>query len=140
MMTENANTFEGWAILELMGHRRLAGKLSEAIIGGASFIRIDVPTLCTGTAANWCPLHGDCKCPHPEIEKNDPGCPLHNDRSPHGEEWAATQFYSASAVYCITPTTEDIARKVAASAQPAPVQRWELPPASSRFDDSDLEA
>ena len=36
------NTFEGWALLELMGHRRLAGKLSEAVIGGASFIRIDV--------------------------------------------------------------------------------------------------
>ena len=36
------NTFEGWAILELMGHRKLAGKLSEAVIGGASFIRIDL--------------------------------------------------------------------------------------------------
>lgn len=34
---------DGWAILELMGHRRLAGHLSEVQIGGASFIRIDVP-------------------------------------------------------------------------------------------------
>lgn len=34
--------FEHWAILELMGHRRLAGVVSEAEIAGAGFIRIDV--------------------------------------------------------------------------------------------------
>ncbi len=39
----NSETFEGWAILELMGHRRLAGKLSEQEIAGAGFIRIDIP-------------------------------------------------------------------------------------------------
>ncbi len=41
----------------------------------------------------------------------------------------ATQFYSPAAVYCLTPTTETIARGVAKQSQPAPVQRWELPPA-----------
>lgn len=40
-MAEKA--FEEWAILELMGHRRLAGLVREVSIGGASFIRIDVP-------------------------------------------------------------------------------------------------
>lgn len=35
-------TFEGWAIVELMGHRRLAGHVSEAQIGGASMLRLDV--------------------------------------------------------------------------------------------------
>lgn len=34
---------ERWVLLELMGHRRLAGKLTEETIGGASFLRIDVP-------------------------------------------------------------------------------------------------
>jgi len=44
-----------------------------------------------------------------------------------GSEAVATQFYSPSAVYCITPTTEDIARKVAGiSASPFPVTRFEL--------------
>lgn len=38
----------------------------------------------------------------------------------------ATQIYSPSAVYCITPVTEEIARKVAAGCDPAPVTRWEL--------------
>lgn len=43
-MTEETRTpFEEWAILELMGHRRLAGKVTEQEIAGARFIRIDVP-------------------------------------------------------------------------------------------------
>jgi hypothetical protein len=88
--SEEKSAFEGWAILELMGHRRLAGYLSEQAIGGASFIRIDVP--------------GD------------------------GDTKIATQFYSGAAVYCITPTTEAIARAVAKRSEPAPVQRWELAP------------
>lgn len=35
--------FAGWVILELMGHRRLGGYLSEEVIGGGSFLRLDVP-------------------------------------------------------------------------------------------------
>lgn len=94
-------TFEGWAILELMGHRRLGGHLSEATIAGGAFIRIDVPS--------------------PDDKGN------------------ATQFYSPSAVYCVTPTTEETARAVAKLAQPAPVNRWELPqlPAATEYSDHD---
>ena len=32
----------GWAVLELMGHRRLAGYVSECEIAGAKMLRIDV--------------------------------------------------------------------------------------------------
>ena len=35
--------FEEWAVLELFGHQRLAGLVSEVQIGGASFVRVDVP-------------------------------------------------------------------------------------------------
>src|SRR3954451_15011382 len=87
---DEENGIEGWAILELMGHRRLGGRLSEATIAGAAFVRIDVP--------------------HP------------NDSS----QVAATQFYSPTAVYAITPTTEEIACALAIRA-PQPVTRWELP-------------
>lgn len=72
-----------WAIVELMGHRRLTGQISEETIAGAAFLRLDIPS--------------------------DP---------------PVTQFYAPSAVYCITPTTEDVAR--AAMARPEPVSRWEL--------------
>lgn len=39
-MTEK---FEAYALVELFGHQRMAGKVTEQSIGGASFIRIDVP-------------------------------------------------------------------------------------------------
>jgi hypothetical protein len=88
MSTEQETTFEGWAILELMGHRRLIGRLSTATIAGASFLRIDIPQ---------------------EGDKD------------------ATQFYSPSAVYAITPTTEELARRAAHLNTVAPVSRFELP-------------
>jgi hypothetical protein len=83
----NEEKFEQWAILELMGHRRLAGKVTDAEIGGGAFIRIDIPMR-------------------------------------NGEN--STQFYSPGAVYCITPTTEEIACKMAMTYQPEPVNRWEF--------------
>ena len=35
--------FECWAILELFGHTMLAGKVSEQVVSGVAFIRVDVP-------------------------------------------------------------------------------------------------
>jgi len=35
--------FESWAIIELFGHQQIAGLLTEAAIGGCSFVRVDVP-------------------------------------------------------------------------------------------------
>ncbi len=39
-MTEDTNM---WAIVELMGHNRIAGKVSEQTIAGQAFLRVDVP-------------------------------------------------------------------------------------------------
>jgi len=41
-MTES-KTYADWSILELMGHRRLAGYVTEVEIAGKGFLRIDVP-------------------------------------------------------------------------------------------------
>jgi hypothetical protein len=84
-----SEAFEQWSIVELMGHRRLAGRVSEANLFGTTLIRIDVP------------------------------------KSRTSQEYV-TQFYAPSALYCLTPTTEEIARGIAADSQPRPVQRWEL--------------
>lgn len=35
--------FEAFALIELFGHSRMAGKVTEQSIGGSSFIRVDVP-------------------------------------------------------------------------------------------------
>jgi hypothetical protein len=41
--TEATPAFEGWAVVELFGHRKLAGRVSEAEIAGAGFVKLDVP-------------------------------------------------------------------------------------------------
>lgn len=41
-MTDEAE-FEGWAILQLMGHRTRPGYLKEVEIAGTKMLRIDIP-------------------------------------------------------------------------------------------------
>jgi hypothetical protein len=38
-----AEKFEQWCIVELFGHTKIAGWVTEASIGGCNFIRVDVP-------------------------------------------------------------------------------------------------
>lgn len=40
--------FEQWAVVELFGHQKIAGRVSNAQIGGATFIRVDVPQISDG--------------------------------------------------------------------------------------------
>lgn len=39
-----ADKFEAWGIVELMGHQRAAGRLTEEQIAGSNLLRVDVPT------------------------------------------------------------------------------------------------
>ncbi len=39
-MTEK---FEAWGLVELMGHQRVAGRLSEQPVGGGNMLRVDIP-------------------------------------------------------------------------------------------------
>lgn len=43
MEEQTEQKFDQWAILDLFGHQRTAGHVTEATIGGCSFVRIDVP-------------------------------------------------------------------------------------------------
>lgn len=90
-MSQTKEPFADWAILELMGHRRLAGFVQEVELAGSGVLRIDIP--------------------------NEP--PL-------------TQFYPPSAIYCLTPTTEELARALGKRAVAGPVSYYELPPAIPR--------
>lgn len=94
-----SESFDQWAILELMGHVRLAGRVTEEEHFGAKLGRIDIP-------------NGD---------------------------GFATQWFSGGSIYRLTPTTEEIARNVAANNQPQPVHRWELPAPAGRITPEHLE-
>ncbi len=84
-----ATSFGSWAILELMGHRRLGGYVTEETRFGVAMCRIDVPAI-------------DAHAGY-------------------------TQYYTASAIYCVSPTTEVLARGVSRGNRPAPVMQYELP-------------
>ena len=42
-MTESTSLFPCWAIIEIMGHQRYAGMVSEMPVAGVGMLRIDVP-------------------------------------------------------------------------------------------------
>lgn len=41
MTTENK--FDEWALVELFGHQKIVGRVSEASLAGGAFLRVDVP-------------------------------------------------------------------------------------------------
>ena len=89
-MTEAVQeAFQTWAILEIFGHQRYAGLVSEQTIGGASFVRIDVPA-----------IEG---------------------------QLAFTKLLGATAIYGITPVSEEIAKGMAGQMRKRPIDVFELP-------------
>lgn len=47
---ETPKPFEQWALIELFGHQRIAGLVTEQTVGGCAFLRVDVPAV-NGTSA-----------------------------------------------------------------------------------------
>lgn len=50
-------SFKQWAIIELFGHQRIAGLVTEQSVGGCSFVRVDVPE--TKKAPAFTKLYGN---------------------------------------------------------------------------------
>lgn len=44
-MADNTDSaaFDEWVVVELLGHRRVAGRIRETQIAGAGFLRLDIP-------------------------------------------------------------------------------------------------
>jgi hypothetical protein len=92
--TQPIEKFEEWCIVEVMGHKRFAGFVTNQAIGGAGFVRVDVPAV--------------------EIP-NQEALP------------AFTKFFAPSAIYCISPCTEETARAFAAELRTESFARYEAP-------------
>lgn len=86
-MRESMEKFDTWGVLEVMGHKRYAGRITEQTIAGAALVRVDVP---------------------PAVDS-------------HGQLVAEySKMFGVGSVYCLTPTTEAVARRVAEQ-----LARWE---------------
>lgn len=42
-MEQTSEKFDCWALIEVMGHSRYAGRVTEQAVGGCNFVRVDVP-------------------------------------------------------------------------------------------------
>lgn len=91
-MGEN-RSYEGFALVELMGHRQRVGYVTEVEMYGGRLLRIDIPILDENTAAEIPQLPG-------EEGQND--------------GWA-TEFYGTASIYSLRPVTAEVAFDLARS-------------------------
>lgn len=98
MTDEKKTEFREWALVELFGHQRITGLVSEATLAGGAFLRVDVPQV--------------------------------------DEQPAFTRFFGPSAIYSISPITEELARQMCRAHRNVPVERYQLPQIAEKVDTS----
>ena len=87
--------FTAWAVVEIFGHQKFAGRVSEFALGGCNFVRVDVPELPGRKGkTKW---------------DDTPAAP------------AFTKLFGQGAIYSITLTDEATARAIANQIRPEPV-------------------
>ena len=89
MGDESREEFRQWCLVEMMGHQKCAGLVSEVQLAGAAMLRIDIP----------------------EVEGGRP---------------AWTRYISTSALYSLTPVTEELARAMAEIFGVVPLSPYEV--------------
>jgi hypothetical protein len=93
-----------YAVVEVLGHQTFAGKVSEHVVGGTAFIRVDVPEMPESRTETY---RGE------NVSPKIPGF---------------TKLIGAGSIYAITPCSEQVAMKVAAQRRSVPVSIVELEP------------
>lgn len=99
-MAETAQTFESWAVVELFGHQRIAGRVTEQQVAGTNFLRVDVPELPAREARGFMSAQ--------------PALP------------AYTRLFGAGAIYAINPVSEAVALHAALEFRARPVITFDL--------------
>lgn len=96
-MEQQQAQFSSWAIVEVMGHQRFAGFVTTEAYGGAVLFRVDVPE-----------VQGETDTETGLVRDGVPGF---------------TKLIGAGSIYCITPCTEEAAKKATESMQYRPWKR-----------------
>jgi len=105
------SSFEGWAVVEVMGHQRYCGHVNTESFGGAVLFRVDVPEL-------------------PEEQANG---------YKHEAVQGYTKLIGAGSIYCITPCTEEAACAALRRSVGRPLRLLSLPPESPEADQEGVE-
>jgi hypothetical protein len=97
--------FDSWAIVEVMGHTRVASKVTEESIAGVNMLRVDVPPV-TKADRSW--QNGA----YVNIPYAVPGY---------------TRYFGGASIFSITPCTEELAREAAGNSCSNPPIALALP-------------
>ena len=120
-MSEEQAKFEGWAVVEIMGHNREIGFVTTAYFGGPALFRVDQPEFpereYTLQRPTWI---GDKQCPKGTVVKREamPG---------------KTVFVGPPAIFRMTPCDEETARKAIEAMIPAPIKVVSIPDDAGRL-------
>lgn len=96
-----APMFEGWALVEIFGHRKLAGLVRDVEMFGSRFCRIDEPEM-PATVRKRSVWYDDGR---------------EDAEDPVPARQARTHFYGAASIFGVTPCTEQVVRKFLLSQQ-----------------------
>ena len=117
-MTEQSQShFDGWAIVEVFGHQRYAGKVTTEAYGQAVMWRVDVPEIPEREKlVHYSTLTAkDGIAPAGSVVKYD-------------EIPGYTKLFGTGAIYAVTPCTEEAARAAVLSmADRTPLKLVKLP-------------
>jgi hypothetical protein len=108
--------FEGWAIVEILGHQRYAGYVTTEAYGQAVMFRIDVPALEARERQTKQPGYIDG-------QYVPAGATVQEGPMP-----GYTKLVGAGSIYCITPSTKEAALHAVESLQARPLMLVKLPP------------
>lgn len=119
-MTSSSTWREGWAVLEIMGHRTVAGYVREVELFGTRMCQVEVPE-------------------QPAVEASSDGWSPAKPAIP-----AFTQLFSGASIFSCIPCSEDVARAGAARvrygsglALLGPERQLEAPPEVTDSDEYD---
>ncbi len=116
---ENQSKFEGWAIVEVMGHQRFAGFVTTESYGGAVLFRVDVPDLAEKEETT---LYHEYSDEHSGYQHIPAG-----SKVVRAGVSGFSKLFGAASIYCISPCTEEAARAAVESCHPRPLKSFTLP-------------
>ena len=97
-----------WAIVELFGHARIAGRISDQTFGGAAMVRVDVPAV-TYMETGWETVDGDRR--RTSTQRTIP---------------AHTRSFGGGAIYSINWVDEATATLAAQSIKHEPISSYSI--------------
>lgn len=115
MSMENQSKFEGWAVVEIMGHNKEIGYVTTEYFGGPALFRVDQPSL-----------------PEREYELKRPQW-LDGQQCPAGTKVQRTElpgktvWVGPPAIFRMTPCTEETARRAIEELIPVPIKVLSMP-------------